>query len=96
MVSLHKIVQAKRQIEAFVSHTPCVLSTRISTRTDALVYLKKENLQITGAYKVRGAFNKIANLSSEQKQKGVVAASAGNHAQGVAISAGHLGLRLVL
>lgn len=93
MVSLHKIVQAKRQIEAFVSHTPCVLSTRISTRTDALVYLKKENLQITGAYKVRGAFNKIANLSSEQKQKGVVAASAGNHAQGVAISAGHFGIK---
>ena len=93
MVSLHKIVQAKRLIEAFVSHTPCVLSTRISTRTDALVYLKKENLQITGAYKVRGAFNKIANLSSEQKQKGVVAASAGNHAQGVAISAGHFGIK---
>ncbi|MCW1694291.1 pyridoxal-phosphate dependent enzyme, partial [Campylobacter jejuni] len=54
-----------------------------------------ENLQITGAYKIRGAYNKIANLSTEQKQHGVIAASAGNHAQGVAISA-KIGIKAVI
>lgn len=55
-----------------------------------------KNLQITGAYKIRGAYNKIANLSAEQKQHGVIAASAGNHAQGVAISAKNLALKQLL
>ncbi|MCW1690898.1 pyridoxal-phosphate dependent enzyme, partial [Campylobacter jejuni] len=59
------------------------------------IYLKNENLQITGAYKIRGAYNKIANLSAEQKQHGVIAASAGNHAQGVAISA-KFGIKAVI
>ncbi|EFS6391767.1 threonine ammonia-lyase, partial [Campylobacter jejuni] len=55
-----------------------------------------ENLQITGAYKIRGAYNKIANLSTEQKQHGVIAASAGNHAQGVAISAKKFSIKAVI
>lgn len=96
MISLNKIVQAKHQVDAFIAHTPCELSKRISQMSGAQVYLKKENLQITGAYKVRGAFNKIANLSEQQKAKGVVAASAGNHAQGVAISAAHFGIKATI
>ena len=59
----------------------------MAQRVEAEVFLKKENLQITGAYKIRGAYNKISSLSKEEKKKGVIAASAGNHAQGVAYSA---------
>jgi threonine dehydratase len=62
----------------------------------ANVYLKKENLQITGAFKIRGAYNKIASLSEAQRQAGVVAASAGNHAQGVALSASQFGIKAVI
>lgn len=93
MLNIEKIKAAQNTIKDFVARTPLALSTRLSKAFDAKIYLKKENLQITGAYKVRGAFNKIANLSDEQKLRGVVAASAGNHAQGVAISAAHFGVR---
>lgn len=96
MVNLNKIIQAKRTIDGFIAKTPFGLAQRLSKISGAEVYLKKENLQITGAYKVRGAFNKIANLTDEQKKCGVVAASAGNHAQGVAISARHFGVRAVI
>lgn len=96
MVNLNKIIQAKRTIDGFVSKTPCGYAIKMSKITGAKVYLKKENLQITGAYKVRGAFNKIANLDEDVRKCGVVAASAGNHAQGVAISARHFGIRAVI
>ncbi|MCR4942695.1 MAG: threonine ammonia-lyase [Campylobacter sp.] len=96
MVSLNKIVQAKRTISNFVYKTPMAFSSKLSALTDAEVYLKQENLQRTGAYKIRGAYNKIANLSDSEKQKGVVAASAGNHAQGVAISAREFKTRAVI
>ena len=87
MISLNKIIQAKRTISGFVYKTPFAYSAKLSLASGALIYLKEENLQRTGAYKIRGAYNKIANLSSDERKKGVVAASAGNHAQGVAISA---------
>lgn len=96
MVNLNKIIQAKRTIDGFVAKTPFGLAPKLSKIANAQIYLKKENLQITGAYKVRGAFNKIAHLTKAQKQCGVVAASAGNHAQGVAISARHFGVRAVI
>lgn len=96
MISLNKIIQAKRNIDGFVAKTPFGFAPKLSKITDAQIYLKKENLQITGAYKVRGAFNKIANLDEEAKKSGVVAASAGNHAQGVAISAKHFGVRAII
>ena len=96
MISLNKIIQAKRNIDGFVAKTPFGFAPRLSKIADAQIYLKKENLQITGAYKVRGAFNKIANLDEEAKKSGVVAASAGNHAQGVAISAKHFGVRAII
>ncbi|CZE48211.1 threonine ammonia-lyase [Campylobacter geochelonis] len=96
MVDLNKIVQAKRTIANFVNKTPFVLATKLSKIYESEVYLKKENLQRTGAYKIRGAYNKIANLSKEEKAKGVVCASAGNHAQGVAISAREFGIKAVI
>ncbi|CUU69816.1 threonine dehydratase [Campylobacter hyointestinalis subsp. hyointestinalis] len=96
MVSLNKIIQAKRTVDGFISKTPFSVAPRLSKITGAEIYLKKENLQTTGAYKVRGAFNKIAHLDEVAKKCGVVAASAGNHAQGVAISARHFGVRAVI
>ena len=68
----------------------------MSEISGAKVYLKKENLQVTGAFKIRGAYNKIASLSDAQRACGVVAASAGNHAQGVALSASKFGIKAVI
>lgn len=87
MIALSEIVKAKRQLGNVVTKTPCALAPHLSEEVGAQVYLKKENLQITGAYKLRGAYNKIASLTKEERKKGVIAASAGNHAQGVAYSA---------
>jgi len=92
VIPLNEIVQAKRQISHIITNTPCALAPLLSEEVGAQVYLKKENLQITGAYKLRGAYNKIASLSEEERQKGVIAASAGNHAQGVGYSARSFGI----
>ncbi|WP_169941574.1 threonine ammonia-lyase [Campylobacter sp. RM15925] len=96
MISLNKIIQAKRAISGFVYKTPFAFSPKLSLLSGAQIYLKKENLQRTGAYKIRGAYNKIANLSDEERAKGVVAASAGNHAQGVAICAREFGAPAII
>lgn len=96
MLELNKIYKAKQQISEFVNKTPFIYSSFLSDICQSEIYLKNENLQITGAYKIRGAYNKIANLSTEQKQHGVIAASAGNHAQGVAISAKKFGIKAVI
>ncbi|MSN97054.1 threonine ammonia-lyase [Campylobacter sp. FMV-PI01] len=96
MVDLNKIVQAKRTIANFIETTPFAKSSKLSECFSANVFLKEENLQRTGAYKIRGAYNMIANLSDEDKKNGVIAASAGNHAQGVAISAREFGIRAVI
>jgi len=96
VIELSEIVQAKRLISDVVAKTPFVYAPLLSEKTGAKIFLKKENLQLTGAYKIRGAFNKIASLSPEEKSKGVVAASAGNHAQGVGYSARHFGIKAVI
>ncbi len=96
MISLNKIIQAKRNIADFVTNTTFNFAPKLSKISGGQIFLKKENLQLTGAYKVRGAFNKIASLTQEQKQNGVIAASAGNHAQGVAISARHFGVKAII
>ncbi|MCR8677274.1 threonine ammonia-lyase [Campylobacter sp. S4:11] len=96
MIELNKIYQAKQKIADFVLKTPLVYSSFLSEFLETDVFLKCENLQKTGAYKIRGAYNAIANLSKEQKQAGVIAASAGNHAQGVAISAKKFGIEAVI
>ncbi|MCV3336449.1 threonine ammonia-lyase [Campylobacter sp. RKI_CA19_01121] len=96
MVELNKIYQAKQKIADFVLKTPFVHSSFLSEFLETDVFLKCENLQKTGAYKIRGAYNTIANLTKEQKQAGVIAASAGNHAQGVAISAKKFSIEAVI
>ena len=87
------IVSARSTLRGVAKNTTLLHSKSFSTMSDANIYLKLENMQTTGAFKVRGAYNKLANLSMEEREKGVVAASAGNHAQGVAFSATKLGMQ---
>jgi threonine dehydratase len=92
MPNLNDIKNAKKRLEGITSHTPFAYAPILSEMSGYNVYLKKENLQRTGSFKIRGAFNKIAILVEERKTNGVVAASAGNHAQGVAYAAKHFGI----
>ncbi len=87
MLDLNAIKKAHSRLKDVVYCTPFSYAPILSAMSGYEVYLKKENLQITGSFKLRGAFNKIAILNDEGKVDGVVAASAGNHAQGVAFSA---------
>ena len=96
MLNLEKIYQARERIKDIVLDTPFSYAPHLSELSDCEIYLKKENLQITGAFKIRGAYNKIASLSKEQRECGVVAASAGNHAQGVALSASKFGIKAII
>ena len=86
-LNLNDIQAARSAIREYVNLTPCNLSPRLSARTDCMLHLKMENLQRTGAYKDRGAMNTILSLTDAQKKAGVIAASAGNHAQGLAFAA---------
>ena len=86
-VTLEDVKKAQDTIKDIVKKTDILESTKLSSLTGANVYYKCENLQKTGSFKVRGACNKIANLTDEEKANGVIASSAGNHAQGVALGA---------
>ncbi|HEY0759814.1 MAG TPA: threonine ammonia-lyase [Acidisarcina sp.] len=92
-VSLREIELARARIREFIYLSPCQRSEEISGMTGADVYLKLDNLQRTGAFKERGALNKILTLTAEEKAHGVIAASAGNHAQAVAYHASQRGIR---
>lgn len=83
---LNEIVQAKKQLKGVVIETPLVENTNLSEEFSASILLKREDLQVVRSYKIRGAYNKMSSLSAEEKSRGVVCASAGNHAQGVALS----------
>jgi len=96
LINLHDIKEAKERIEDVVVETPLAHAPYLSEITGINVFLKKENLQVTGAFKIRGAYNKIASLTQAQRDLGVVAASAGNHAQGVALSASLFNTRAVI
>ncbi|WP_457749243.1 threonine ammonia-lyase [Sulfurimonas sp.] len=96
MIELQKIKDARKRIEGVAVNTPFSYAPYLSEIAECNVYLKKENLQITGAFKLRGAYNKIATLTSKQRECGVVAASAGNHAQGVAYSAAAFDTKAVI
>lgn len=87
MITLNNIKDAKRNIENIALKTPIVKAPILSKEHNAEIFLKKENLQLTGSFKLRGAFNKVASLTEKQREHGVVAASAGNHAQGLAFAA---------
>jgi len=92
MLDLKSIEKAYKRVEEVAYRTPFSYTPILSEMSGFEVYLKKENLQRTGAFKLRGAFNKIALLAEEGQKGGVVAASAGNHAQGVAFSAKYFGI----
>ena len=96
LIPLEKIKKAKERIEGVAVKTPFSYAPYLSEISGSDIYLKKENLQVTGAFKLRGAYNKIASLSEEERKKGVVAASAGNHAQGVALSASKFGINATI
>ncbi len=96
MLNIEKIYEAKKRIKDVVVDTPFSYAPHLSELSGCKIYLKKENLQVTGAFKIRGAYNKIASLSDEQRACGVVAASAGNHAQGVALSASKFNIKAVI
>src|ERR1700692_1676626 len=93
MITLNDIQAALARIRNSIYLSPCARSETFSESTGNTVYLKLDNLQRTGSFKERGALNKLLSLTSEERAQGVIAASAGNHAQGVAYHAGKLGIR---
>ncbi len=95
-VTLKDIQAAQESIQSFINLTPCDYSRSCSQLMGTDIFFKLENNQRTGSFKIRGASNKIATLSSSDKAKGVIACSAGNHAQGVAISASLNSLKAVI
>ena len=96
MIELRDIEAAAARLQGQLLRTPCVASRTLSDITGAQVFRKFENLQFTASFKERGACNKLAQLTPAQRQRGVIAMSAGNHAQGVAYHAQRLGLRAVI
>jgi threonine dehydratase len=96
MISLQDIQQAQQRIRSYVKRTPLVRSRTLSEMLDADIYLKLEIFQTTGAFKVRGAFNKVLSELDKARQSGVVAVSGGNHAQAVAYAGKVLGCRAVI
>ncbi|MBD3841974.1 MAG: threonine ammonia-lyase [Campylobacterales bacterium] len=91
MITLEEIKSAKQRLHKVANQTPVAYAPILSHKSEAEIFVKKENLQLTGSFKLRGAFNKIAKLTQQERDKGVVAASAGNHAQGVAFSSKYFG-----
>ena len=96
MLTLDKFEEAAEAVSKVTSETKLVYSEYFSDQTGNKVYLKPENMQYTGAYKVRGAYYKISTLSEEERAKGLITASAGNHAQGVAYAAKKFGAKAVV
>lgn len=96
MVTLEKFEQASEVVKKVTTPTKLVYSEFLSQQTGGKVYLKPENMQKTGSYKLRGAYYKISTMSDEERKKGLVAASAGNHAQGVAYAAKAFGCKATI
>lgn len=96
MLTLEKFEEASEKVKEVTLETKLVYSDYFSEQTGNKVYLKPENMQFTGAYKVRGAYYKISTLSEEERAKGLITASAGNHAQGVAYAAKCFGAKAVV
>ena len=95
-LALDKFEEAYEIVKEVTSETKLIYSDHFSARTGNKVYLKPENMQLTGAYKLRGAYYKISTLSEEEREKGLITASAGNHAQGVAYAAKCYGVKAVI
>lgn len=93
MVTFSDIKNAKNLLSKVINNTPCDFSATYSNITGGNIYLKLENLQKTGSFKVRGAYAKLSSLSDQEKEAGVITASSGNHAQGVAYAASMCGIK---
>lgn len=96
MLTLEKFEQASELVKDVTNPTKLVYSDFLSRQTGGKIYLKPENMQNTGAYKVRGAYYKISTLSQEERDRGLIAASAGNHAQGIAYAAQKFGCKAIV
>ena len=96
MLTLDKFEEASEIVKKVTQETKLVYSDFYSAQTGNKVYLKPENMQFTGAYKLRGAYYKLSTLTEEERQKGLITASAGNHAQGVAYAAKCYGAKAVI
>lgn len=94
MLSIDKVYKASRVLKEVIRETDMILAPNIRQGTN--IYLKTENLQVTGSFKIRGSYFKISQLSDEEKAKGVIACSAGNHAQGVALAATKSGIKSLI
>lgn len=95
-LTLKDILEARDRIKDICVNTKLIYSSEFTRESGNEVYIKPENLQITGAFKLRGAINKVGKLSEEKKSKGLIASSAGNHAQGVAYAASKLGIEATI
>ena len=95
-ISLIEIKEAQQRIEGVINKTPCIYSLPLSRMTNKKVYLKLENLQITQAFKARGNANKISLLSNDEKNRGVITASSGNHGQGLSLAALRTSIKAVV
>ena len=93
MIKLTEFYEARKRVQKWARYTPLEYSPDLSQRTEAEVYLKLENYQVTGSFKIRGATNKILLLTEEERARGVVTASSGNHAQGLGYAAKQLGVK---
>ncbi len=96
MLTLDKFEEASERVKEVTLETKLIYSNYLSAQTGNKVYLKPENMQFTGAYKVRGAYYKISTLTKEERDQGLITASAGNHAQGVAYAAKSFGAKAVI
>ncbi len=94
MVTLDRIYHAAYVLKAVARRTDLIQAAAL--KSDCTLYLKTENLQLTGSFKLRGAYYKISQLTEEQRKAGIIACSAGNHAQGVALAASRMGIRSVV
>lgn len=94
MLTLDRVYKASRVLKDVVRETDMILAPNIRKGTN--IYLKTENLQVTGSFKIRGSYFKISQLSEEEREKGVIACSAGNHAQGVALAATRSGIKSII
>ena len=94
MLTIDNVYRASHALKGVIRTTDVIYAPKLCTGTD--LYLKTENLQVTGSFKVRGAYYKMSQLSEEEKQRGVIACSAGNHAQGVALAAQKNGIKAVI
>lgn len=94
MLTLDKIYHAAYVLKPVARKTDVIYAAKLSQGYD--LYLKTENLQLTGSFKLRGAYYKISQLNEEQRKAGIIACSAGNHAQGVALAASRMGIKAIV